>query len=54
MDTRPDAIERLERDIGEARDNAEAMQYLTEYLAEWGPEHVDVQSLAERCLTVEG
>lgn len=53
MDTRPDAIERLERDIGEARSNGEAMQYLTEYLAEWGPEHLDVQTLAERCLTVE-
>lgn len=53
METRTEAAERLETDIAESRTNDDAAYYLVQYLADWGPEHVDVQALAERCLTVE-
>lgn len=46
MDTRERAIERLMADI----DHRDGAHFLLEYLASWGPEHVDVQALAERVL----
>lgn len=48
-DTRDDAIARLERDIEEGRVD-EIGQFLLEHLANWGPEYVDVQRLANRVM----
>lgn len=49
METRPDAIARLEAELADCRPD-EAPQFLIEFLAEWGPEHLDVQPLAELVL----
>jgi hypothetical protein len=49
MLTREAAIAQLQASIEEGRSD-EVMQFFVEFLAEWGPEHIDVQALAERVL----
>lgn len=47
MTNRAEAIASLERNIEEGRPD-EIMYFLVEFLAEWGPEGIDVQRLANR------
>ena len=51
--TRGSALEQLEIDISQSSSTDEAARYLIEHLADWGPEHFDVQTLAERELGID-
>lgn len=52
-DIRDDALSRLEDEIETGRPD-EVAQFLVGHLAQWGPDHFDVQRLAERVLQRQG
>lgn len=47
METRADALARLDNDLETGRPD-ELAQFFLEYLAEWGPQYIDVQAYAQR------
>lgn len=53
FDTRADALARLDNDLETGRPD-ELAQFFLEYLAEWGPQYIDVQAYAERVLDHQG